>query len=575
MKRRVIYNNDFETVIWGNEPQSAEELAALIQRVANTQVTTYAIKVVEYDNKNYYVGNKAGIDWTTIDFESYGAAAYAKMARFLRELDNEGRPAFQIYVDSCREMGIECIAAFRMNDWHGRLPLTAENAGIKSANISLWLKEHPQYALQEPVTGEALQLADYSHAAVREYRLAVLKEIMEDFDFDGVELDFMRTPILFAPDRFIASYGYIGKERFPELSPILTDFVCEVREFLDDLARRKGKESMCLGLRVPETPEITRAVGIDLPAWIRKARVDYICPSGYHSTHFNIPVEQFKALCEGTDCGVYPSLFPNVSHGPAVLRTSQTEVYAAAAANYYAGGAEGVSFYNHFHPAIDRVGLSFNTEALTVTGSAQSVANFKKHHFYIVYSVEPPQWPDVAKLGFCGYRGTHVSNYGRSIFYFKFPYDLASADRRLERLRFKVFDAAPGDELRVDLNGVPVPSTTQWRQRRMRGNILADSRFGWESGRDIELLAGEPISEADKSKILNILATPYSRRSEVADPEQGSGRHVFMLVEVQMPESATALRRGNNALGVKVTKRRDDAVFDLYMGELEIVTARN
>jgi len=35
-------------------------------------VTTYAVKVCEYDTKNFYVGNKAGIDWSRIDFLSFG-----------------------------------------------------------------------------------------------------------------------------------------------------------------------------------------------------------------------------------------------------------------------------------------------------------------------------------------------------------------------------------------------------------------------------------------------------------------------------------------------------------------------
>ena len=38
--KRVIYNDDFETVVWGNEPQSAEELANLYYRVRDTGVKT-------------------------------------------------------------------------------------------------------------------------------------------------------------------------------------------------------------------------------------------------------------------------------------------------------------------------------------------------------------------------------------------------------------------------------------------------------------------------------------------------------------------------------------------------------
>lgn len=63
--KRVIYNDDFETVIWGNEPESAQELANLYYRIRNTGVATYAVKVAEFDNKVYY-DTKCGIDWAKI-----------------------------------------------------------------------------------------------------------------------------------------------------------------------------------------------------------------------------------------------------------------------------------------------------------------------------------------------------------------------------------------------------------------------------------------------------------------------------------------------------------------------------
>ena len=156
-RRRIIYNDDFETQIWGRKPKSAQELYDIFCEVRDTAVTTYAVKVCEYDNKNYYVGNKKGIDWSQIDFLSFGERwrDYHDAAAFLRQLHEEGRPAFQVCIDACRDMGIRCTATFRMNDWHGAEPLDLEG----SADISFWLKQHPQYAIREPVTGRIMRLA--------------------------------------------------------------------------------------------------------------------------------------------------------------------------------------------------------------------------------------------------------------------------------------------------------------------------------------------------------------------------------------------------------------------------------
>ena len=140
--KRVIYNDDFETVIWGNEPASAEELSGLYHRIYGTGVTTYAVKVAEFDNKVYY-DTKCGIDWAKIDFDSYGEnwANYAKMAHLLLKLREEGNEAISICAQACRDMDIEPIATFRMNDCHGMIPLDTPN----NPDISFVLKEHPQY----------------------------------------------------------------------------------------------------------------------------------------------------------------------------------------------------------------------------------------------------------------------------------------------------------------------------------------------------------------------------------------------------------------------------------------------
>ena len=57
--------------------------------------------------------------------------------------------------------------------------------------------------------------------------------------------------------------------------------------------------------------------------------------------------------------------------------------------------------------------------------------------------------------------------------------------------------------------------------------------------------------------------------------DRGYGKDVFILVDAEVSSiPPTALRTGLNRLWVQVDKRRDDAMTDLYIGELEIVTVR-
>ena len=606
MKHRVIYNDDFRTIMsfdqaaYG-EPSSVGEWRDLIERVRGTGITSYVMDSIEFDNKVYFA-TKRGIDWANIDFDSFvGTGAdgdtkwkggdYSLAAQVMKEMRGDGHEPLQVFVDSCRDMGMEAIAGVRMNDCHGLQPLSTE-----SPDVSLFLKEHPELALRYPGTDVPSRLADYGRQEVRDYRFGVIRELLETFDYDGIELNWLRFPLLFQPDYIQGSYAYITPDRFAELAPIITNWMCDIRAFMDELAAKNGKPRMCFGVRVPETPEIARNIGIDLPAWIHEAGLDYIVPSAFHATNFNIPVQQFKAICEGSECAVYPCMFPNVVHWPKTTRTYQTEVYAAAAQTYYGTGADGVEVFNHFHPACKTVGLPFNTEALNVIAAPESAARHPLHHYYIPFSAEPADEP---AQGFTsGYRGTRIPVAPlaqRRKFEFYFGDNLTDSGRKLDLLRFKIFDMSPDDAMpSVFLNDVRLTLQLSWRQRYLYQHThmpksgmpqpIVWKKIGWQTAEryeDLQPLAGEEIPADERQEALKIIDTPTYQRPEMRAAasgeggDRGYGKDVFILVDAEVSSiPPTALRTGLNRLWVQVDRRRDDARTDLYMGEVEIVTVR-
>jgi hypothetical protein len=55
---RVLYNDDFRTIISSDQPKrgfpsTAEDLAGLVERVGGTAVTTYVMDGVGFDNKTF------------------------------------------------------------------------------------------------------------------------------------------------------------------------------------------------------------------------------------------------------------------------------------------------------------------------------------------------------------------------------------------------------------------------------------------------------------------------------------------------------------------------------------------
>ena len=217
------------------------------------------IDSIEYDNKVYFE-TKRGIDWAKIDFARYDQTdppsnwdgGYGAAGRLMQKMRAEGREALQVVIDSCRDMGIEVLAGLRMNDCHALEPLSLE-----SPDVSFHLQKHPEQAFCFPGTDERTRLADFENEDLRAYRFALIEELLEKFDFDGIELNWVRAPYLFAPDTRSGPYGYITEERFDKLAPIMTRWTADIRDLLDDWGRKRGKQ-MVLGLRVPETPEITR-----------------------------------------------------------------------------------------------------------------------------------------------------------------------------------------------------------------------------------------------------------------------------------------------------------------------------
>ena len=71
----------------------------------------------------------------------------------------------------------------RMNDTHGMYP------DPDDPQMSRFLIDHPEYVIarRDGIPERAL---DYSHREVRAHRLAILGELAENYDIDGVELYF-------------------------------------------------------------------------------------------------------------------------------------------------------------------------------------------------------------------------------------------------------------------------------------------------------------------------------------------------------------------------------------------------
>ena len=72
----------------------------------------------------------------------------------------------------------------------------------------------------------------------------------------------------------------------------------------------RGRDPFILGVRTPPSLVYCPGLGLDPATWIKAGWIDYVAPSDFMWLDYGTRVEDFAALCEGTECGVYPCLNP-------------------------------------------------------------------------------------------------------------------------------------------------------------------------------------------------------------------------------------------------------------------------
>lgn len=233
---------------------------------------------------------------------------------------------FALLIPRSRERGISPWISLRMNDHHYTKDPT---------RVSPLFFDHPELR-----TRKGTGLFNYAKPEVREHYLKLVTEVLERYDVDGLELDWIRTP-----DNFETGELETGRE-------ILTRFVRQVRQQTDLAAKRLG-HPVCLAVRVPATPEFARGKGFDAVDWAREGLLDLLIPSDWWSGCSDIPVEHWRAQigAGGKRCLITPftaGTYACTAKGHSMNRNlAGTRGFTAS---MLGRGADGIYFFNHFEP---------------------------------------------------------------------------------------------------------------------------------------------------------------------------------------------------------------------------------
>jgi hypothetical protein len=253
---KLLYNNDTTNTAgivspWHEEGETFREemLVASIEEVAGTGVDAYMLSpgmgwVPWWQSKvdpDFYEWWKKRTGLEVGGWGDYDKYVY------------EGGDMVQVLIDTCRKHGMAPFVSLRLNDVHMQ-EFYAQKVQRSLVSCRLYC-EHPEWHIDPDHPRKegyySYRGMDWARPEVRAHKLALLRELAENYELAGLELDFLRDHTLFRDD------GPSHEERIE----IITAFVREVREALD--AGRPGqRRHLCV--RIPIEMKMHPSTGIDV-----------------------------------------------------------------------------------------------------------------------------------------------------------------------------------------------------------------------------------------------------------------------------------------------------------------------
>lgn len=326
-KRRIIQNND------GGE-----------SRVAPRQI------VDEADFLSLRATPLVGSQVDTIVYDTT-AGTFGRFAHRTRAgerfLETEGRyrhnvlPHFErmgtdplaIMVRFAKTHGIEIFWGVRMNDTHDQSnPLLLPELKKERPDLLLGARGIPKHGQSTAV--------NYAEEEVRERMFRYVEEVADEYDVDGIELDFFRHPVFFPGPAF-------GGKATDADRAAMSGLVERIADKLKARSKERGRP-LLLSVRVPDSVEFNHAIGLDLERWLREGWVDLLVTTCYFQLN---PWSYSVELGHRYGVPVYPSLSESrlASTWHPFAQRGNAETYRARAAKVWQAGADGVYIFNSFN----------------------------------------------------------------------------------------------------------------------------------------------------------------------------------------------------------------------------------
>ena len=317
---------------------------------ANTQVAWHPSRVWptildEYSRGNHDFFSVDGIaEWLSEQERAVACAGMVQLLDRYLDLKEDGVDWLAEACSACRQFGVAPWVSVRMNDLHGH-PYPDTDWRMRNsqfANPRMRLSGRCLY----PKDGSYFRWSglNYALSEVRDHMFALIREMVQDYDIDGVELDWWRDP---------RCCEYPASEADIEQ---VTEWLGTVRQLT--LRRGKGSGVPCqLGIRGPQNLGLLRSIGLDLAAMATQGSIDFFTPSNHWQTSWETDYDSLRRQL-GDGISLYGCIedapnwikgSPSSGHGESIrFLSASPELLRGNAANKWAAGVDGIEFFNFY-----------------------------------------------------------------------------------------------------------------------------------------------------------------------------------------------------------------------------------
>lgn len=273
--------------------------------------------------------------------QRYSTMSEADRLALLAKLERNDYGTFDSLAEAVRyghEIGIQVYAWLSINEDDHAWGL-----------VSRFSREHPEMRWRKRDDTAYHSQLSFAYPEVMEYKLAIVREILDNYDVDGLFIDWLRTgdvrdnpqtdadgvadhgyepPLV---EGFTSEFGVSpfdlpnGDERWVQYrARPHTEFMRSVRELSE--AKRPGLPVVVLGANPwcyrgfqDRIDGNLRGLLIDVAAWAREGLVDAVLPAGYY-TGGGDATSAFKAAAEETAGNAEPWYYAWFSTDPEAIR---------------------------------------------------------------------------------------------------------------------------------------------------------------------------------------------------------------------------------------------------------------